>query len=141
MTTKSRFEERIMALIDEAADSIAHASRSGPLDARMVVSLLVPFTHRVVQLAQLPPAAAELLANVELWRQQLVRASSPRKRSARIERLDSELAELHAALLREPAPDASPEQYNQFLEAIGHRLGRSVATLIVRLKNERKKRS
>lgn len=133
-------DAEIHRLIETAAQEIARASFAGPLDERMVNTRLVVLVDAVLRLARMPPAARELLASVETWREKLRAAASPRKRSARIERLDVELAQLQHALANEPGHDSTPEQYDAFLETLGHRLGRAVAQLLVRLANERKPR-
>lgn len=131
-------DAEVMRLVELAAQEIAAASRSGPLDGRQVNARLLQLADAIVRIARTPPEARALAASVGAWREQLAAASSPRKRSARIDRLDAELAQLQEALRTQPDPDSSPEQYAQFLEAIGHRLGRAVAQLLARLANERR---
>lgn len=133
-------DAEIARLVEVAAQEIAQASIDGPLDESLVNTRLLLLADSILRVMRTPPAARELAQSVQGWREQLQRASSPRKRSARIERLDAELAQLQVALRNEPAPDSTPEQYAAFLEMLGHRLGRAVAQLLIRLANERKPR-
>jgi hypothetical protein len=133
-------DDEVMRLCEAAAQEIARASFGGPLDERLVNTRLVLLADAIVRLLRTPPAARELAASVQTWRGKLQAAANPRKRSARLERLDAELAQLQGSLLAEPDPDSTPEQYAAFLETLGHRLGRAVAQLLLRLGNERKPR-
>jgi hypothetical protein len=91
----------IARLVQVAAQEICRASFDGPLDERLVNTRLLMLADSIVRVMRTPPAARELASSVEAWRAQLQRAASPRKRSARIERLDAELAQLQAALHNE----------------------------------------
>lgn len=133
-------ESEAVRLIEQVTSEILDSAKaSGDLSPDVLFARLLQLGAELQRIHRMTPAARALVSDIDRWRQQLQDAST-RKPSGRIDRLDAELHQLQAALLAEPSHDATPEQYEAFLQTVGHRLGRSVAQLLIRLRNERKPR-